>query len=132
MRVASWVVVCGTLFRRKGPEAFALLTTVRWTLGLLNYASAGLGPAILHYAAKTTESSAFTVQSSASPPFSILHPPSSSLLSVYTTGIRLSWIAAAIAGIVLWSWSLTIGRARGVETLVGLFGTGMLIDMAAD
>ena len=135
MRVASWVVVCGTLYRRQGAEAFALLTTVRWTLGLLNYASAGLGPAILHYAAKTKESSAFSVQSSAFPPSSILHPPSSSspaLRAVYITGIRLSWIAAAIAGVVLWSWALTQGRARGVQTLVGLFGTGMLIDMAAD
>lgn len=135
MRVASWVVVCGTLYRRQGAEAFALLTTVRWTLGLLNYASAGLGPAILHYAAKTKESSAFSVQSSAFPPSSILHLPSSSspaLRAVYITGIRLSWIAAAIAGVVLWSWALTIGRARGVAPLVGLFGTGMLIDMAAD
>jgi O-antigen/teichoic acid export membrane protein len=134
MRVASWVVVCGTLYRRQGPEAFALLTTVRWTLGLLNYASAGLGPAILHYAAKSQDSSAFSVQSSTFPPSSTLHPPSSSssLKAVYTTGIRLSWIAAAIAGLLLWSWALTQGRARGVEILVGLFGTGMLIDMAAD
>jgi len=158
-RVASWIVVYGTLYRRVGAEAAALLALVRWTLGLLNYASAGLAPAILHYAAKSQEGSGFRVQGSGkikgtgafSPPQSAIGNPQSaitqdsalstqdlslrssfSLISVYTTGIRLSWIAAAIAGLFLWAWALTQGRARGVEILVGLFGTGMLIDMAAD
>ena len=64
-RVASWIIVYGTLYRRVGAEPAALLALVRWTLGLLNYASAGLAPAILHYAAKSQgEGSGFSVQHS--------------------------------------------------------------------
>jgi O-antigen/teichoic acid export membrane protein len=122
-RVTSWIVVYGTLYRKVGAESAALLALVRWTLGLLNYASAGLGPAILHYAAKSQASSpsAFRIQNSAFSP-----------RAVYTAGVTLSWIGFAIGFALLMTWTLTQGRARGVATLVGLFGTGMLIDLAAD
>jgi len=69
-RVASWIVVYGSLYRKIGAEAAALLALVRWTLGLLNYASAGLAPAILHHAAKA-EGSGFRVQGSDELPPSI-------------------------------------------------------------
>jgi O-antigen/teichoic acid export membrane protein len=127
-RVASWIVVYGTLYRRVGAEAAALLALVRWTLGLLNYASAGLAPAILHYAAKAQGSAEVELQSAIRNPQSAIASPR----SIFTTGVALSWIGFAIGATLLWSWALTQGRARGVAALVGLFGTGMLIDMAAD
>jgi O-antigen/teichoic acid export membrane protein len=34
--------------------------------------------------------------------------------------------------VALWAWSLTLGRAHHVAPLVGLFGTGILIRLAAD
>jgi O-antigen/teichoic acid export membrane protein len=130
-RVASWIVVYGTLYRKIGAEAAALLALVRWTLGLLNYASAGLAPAILHHAAKA-EGHAWANEHS-SP---IRNPQSaignSSPRQIYTTGITLSWIGFSIGLLALAAWTVTQGRARGVATLVGLFGTGMLIDLAAD
>jgi O-antigen/teichoic acid export membrane protein len=128
-RVASWIAVYGTLYRRVGAEAAALLALVRWTLGLLNYASAGLAPAILHYAAKAKPADH---PPALSPDNSALSTQHFSLRSVYISGVSLSWIGATIGAIALWAWVLTQGRARGVATLVGLFGTGMLIDMAAD
>lgn len=163
-RVASWVVVYGALYRLVGAEAAALLALVRWTLGLLNYASAGLSPAILHHAAKngrgegageeTTregtsgeetageetagEGTARAQNSLAGfSPSRVLNysadaVPAVSLRATFTTGIVLSWIGAVIGGIALWTWVLTQGEARGVAALVGLFGSGMLIDVAAD
>ena len=140
-RVASWIIVYGILYRRVGPEAAALLALVRWTLGLLNYASAGLAPAILHFAAKasgnepqpvvsapitgTYDSGLFTQD---------LEPGTRhySLRSVFISGVALSWIGVGIGLVALWAWALTEGRARGVAALVGLFGTGILIDVAAD
>ena len=116
-RVASWVIVYGLLFRKVGADAAALLALVRWTLGLVNYASAGLAPAILHYAARASDSdSSFR----ASP------------RSIYLNAIALSWLGTGLGLVALWSWSLTQGQVRGVATLVALFGTGMLIDLAAD
>jgi O-antigen/teichoic acid export membrane protein len=120
-RVASWIIVYGTLYRKVGAEAAALLALVRWTLGLLNYASAGLAPAILHYAAKSQANLELDIHNSEFTP-----------RRIYTTGVTLSWIGFAIGAALLWAWALTQGRARGVASLVGLFGTGMLIDMAAD
>jgi O-antigen/teichoic acid export membrane protein len=120
VRVASWVVVYGLLYRRAGETAAALLALVRWTLGLVQYASAGLAPAILHYAA--------TAEHSEPQGRSPLFTPR----SVYRHGVVLSWIGATVGLIALWAWSLTQGQARGVATLVALFGTGMLIDLAAD
>ena len=143
-RVASWIVVYGSLYRKIGAEAAALLALVRWTLGLLNYASAGLAPAILHHVAKA-EGSEFRVQGSDEFPPSIRNSQSAignsqhsglstqdSPRSIYTTGITLSWIGFSIGFVALAAWTLTQGRARGVASLVGLFGAGMLIDLAAD
>jgi hypothetical protein len=140
-RVSSWVVVYGALFRTVGAEAAALLVLVRWTLGLLNYASAGLGPAILHYAAKAGASApglapahGFEIIAPSdaagpigNPQFAIGNP-----LAIYRAGIALSWLGALLGATLLWGWTLSEGQARGVAALVGLFGTGMLIDIAAD
>jgi O-antigen/teichoic acid export membrane protein len=142
-RVASWIVVYGTLYRRVGAEAAALLALVRWTLGLLNYASAGLAPAILHYAAKANSPPSPGTPGEGrgeglhdaltDPPIpNYATPNSPSPRPIFQAGVTLSWIGFAIGFAVLLIWTLTQGRARGVATLVGLFGTGMLIDMAAD
>ena len=123
-RVASWVVAYGLLFRKAGPDAAALLALVRWTLGLVNYASAGLAPAIIHYAAKDASSDSSVISTD-----STFH---ASPRSIYVNGIALSWLGTGVGLIALWAWSLTQGQARGVATLVALFGTGILIDLAAD
>jgi O-antigen/teichoic acid export membrane protein len=118
--VASWILVYGTLYRRTGATAAALLALVRWTLGLLNYASAGLAPAILHYAAKST------------PQHTEPNTHRFPLRSIFTTGVTLSWSGALIGGLALTLWCLTQGQSRQIAPLVALFGAGMLIDVAAD
>src|SRR5688500_3678368 len=52
-RVLSWVVVSALVYRAD-PDAFALLALVRATVGILNYTSLGLGPALIHAVAATT------------------------------------------------------------------------------
>lgn len=57
-RIASWVIVSAIVFRVLGPGPFALLALVRATVGLLNYLTLGLGPAMVHYlAAESSEQS---------------------------------------------------------------------------
>src|SRR5437868_9223994 len=46
-RIGAWAVISGIAYRQLGPEPFALLTLVRATVGLLNYTSLGLGPALV-------------------------------------------------------------------------------------
>src|SRR5947209_3898503 len=45
-RIGSWVIVSALVYRRS-PEAFAMLALVRGTLGILNYCSLGLLPAMI-------------------------------------------------------------------------------------
>lgn len=47
-RVFSWAIVSGLLYRHAGRDAFATFALVRATLGILNYVTLGLGPALLH------------------------------------------------------------------------------------
>jgi O-antigen/teichoic acid export membrane protein len=144
-RVLSWVVVYGAVYRSAGPDPAALLALVRWTLALLNYASAGLAPALLHQAALATKTDAARESDEATkarsdegedrrdpPPSSLRRSVAQSLSSTFHTGITLSLLGTTLGLIALWSWTLTEGRARHVAPLVGLFGTGMLVRLAAD
>ena len=46
-RITSWVVVSALIYRRD-VSAFAVLTLIRSTIGLLNYTTLGLAPAMIH------------------------------------------------------------------------------------
>src|SRR4051812_31555316 len=52
-RVLSWVIVSALVYRRS-TEAFAMLALVRGTLGILNYASLGILPAMIRAIAACT------------------------------------------------------------------------------
>lgn len=47
-RVLSWVVVLAVVYRSLGADAFAMLTLIRGTLGILTYTFLGLAPAMIH------------------------------------------------------------------------------------
>src|SRR5438045_2321969 len=51
-RIASWVVVSAAVYRLVSPGAFALMSLVRATIGILNYASVGLAPAMIRLLAE--------------------------------------------------------------------------------
>jgi O-antigen/teichoic acid export membrane protein len=58
-RVLSWVIVSALVYRRS-PDAFAMLALVRGTLGILNYCSLGLLPAMIQMLARIPPSLAGT------------------------------------------------------------------------
>lgn len=47
-RFLSWAIVSGLLYRFAGRDAFATFALIRATLGILNYVTLGLAPALLH------------------------------------------------------------------------------------
>jgi len=51
-RIGSWVIVSALVYRFVGAPQFAMLALVRGTIGLLNYSSLGLAPALIHLAAR--------------------------------------------------------------------------------
>src|SRR2546421_217533 len=46
-RITSWVIVSAMVYRKLGADAFAMLTLVRATVGLLAYAALGIAPAMI-------------------------------------------------------------------------------------
>jgi O-antigen/teichoic acid export membrane protein len=52
MKVLSWAVAAAVVYRQLGEAAFAVLAMTRATLGLLNYTTFGLGPALTRLVAE--------------------------------------------------------------------------------
>src|SRR5438270_54173 len=47
-RIGSWAIISAAVFRLLGPGPFAVMALVRGTIGLLNYTTLGLAPAMVH------------------------------------------------------------------------------------
>lgn len=53
-RIAAWAGVSAIVFRRQGPEAFAILALIRATMTLIGYTSLGIGPAMVQSLAESS------------------------------------------------------------------------------
>ena len=51
IRIGSWVVVSALVYRYLGAAEFGILALIRGTVGILNYVTLGLAPALIHYGA---------------------------------------------------------------------------------
>src|SRR5437763_712859 len=113
-RVASWVIVSAIVFRRLGADALGVLTLIRATVGILNYTSLGLGPAMVKLLADadTTEPQATPLAVLAVDDDAEARPllayaqkppdpaPASEIARVYVTGETRAW-QLGVLGLVL-------------------------------
>lgn len=118
-RIASWIIISAFVYRRSGADAFGMLALVRATLGLLNYTTIGLAPAMIHLLPRGARRSDRSKANATSPAGEIPLPlegvgesvprtldharneePDGSVNRLYCNGIALAW-AAAILGIAL-------------------------------
>ncbi len=67
-KVGSWALVSAVVYRHLGAGEFAILALVRGTIGLLNYISLGLAPALIHNAARADAGEAVEESRSSEPP----------------------------------------------------------------
>jgi len=95
-RIASWAIVSGIVFRVLGPGPFALLTLVRATIGLLNYLTLGLGPAMIHLLAQDSEVERPHVQ------------------QVYASGLALSFGAFIVGAALLCLYAINFDRLHAL------------------
>jgi O-antigen/teichoic acid export membrane protein len=51
-RIAAWAIVSAIVYRLAGPVHFAMLALIRGTIGILNYTSVGLAPALIRLMAE--------------------------------------------------------------------------------
>ncbi len=150
-RVVSWVVVSAFVYRRSGPGAFAMLALVRATLGLLNYATVGLAPAMIHFLparSRPGQQPAMPLVEGAGLPTLDYAPAETTDLNyspdvLYCNGVALAWTAALVAGVALILYEIWFkfdhyhGTIHGVTpSIVPLFvmtmGAGTILRLASD
>jgi len=141
-RVGSWAIISAMVFRWEGAAAFAILAFVRGTLGILNYASVGLGPAMVRLLAaiRQTESPLRAEPiGQITTALSYAAPDRIDLRTVYANGVAWSLVAAAIGmGIVVvyLKWIAGSGqlfiRAYDGNELALYMGIGIILRLVSD
>ena len=142
-KIASWAIVSAIVYRKLGATAFGLLALVRATIGLLNYAAVGLGPALVRLIAEET---------SKPRPMPLAVEPDGGVISyrtpqvapdpasaAYVTGLLVAAVAGAIGLALTWSYARWfavlhhIGVANeDIAVLVGMIGIGTVLRFVSD
>jgi O-antigen/teichoic acid export membrane protein len=156
-RLLSWLIVLALVYRRMGEGAFATLTLVRATVGLLNYASLGIAPAMIHLLAKINASAqrvllVETVTDNSDAPGDVIpyaspatqrsaDPIISPLQTLYFSGLMMTCVSALLAMVLLGvytalfaegSLKVAIGLKAEIGDVVGGFGAAMILKLISD
>lgn len=147
-RLASSVIVSALVFRFIGTAEFAMLALVRGTIGILNYVSFGLAPALIRHGADTVrqprpalvinplvDSSTRTLDYQDASPNPI--PP---LARLHSTALGIAYAATLLGGLVTLAYSAWFNVLyhvpAGLEHLMPLvviwIGGGLLLRLASD
>ncbi len=152
MRVLSWAIVSALVYRKMGAGAFATLTLVRATIGVLNYASLGLAPAMIARLASAGARAMPVIPIDAPPANTSLlayadpeanRKPMPRVLPVqtlYFSGLTMLVIAAMVGVFLLVGYAelfgdtIRVAKGLGNETrfVVLAMGLGVLLRLVSD
>src|SRR6185436_113399 len=101
-KIVSWVVVSGIVFRKGGIAEFAMLALIRATVGLLQYASLGLGPAMVKLGAEA-ESRAAGSQAASTPAVLTYYAedPRGGISNLYSNAVSFAAIMGLVGGALI-------------------------------
>src|SRR5438132_10060949 len=104
-RITSWVIVSAMVYRKLGADAFAMLTLVRATVGLLAYAALGIAPAMISRLANASVASIIRAPIDDEGPLPVLDYQSSAPQmrdpqTIFFNGLMVVLVSGAV-GIVL-------------------------------
>ena len=136
-KIVSWVVVSAIVYRVDGAAAFGILSLIRGTIGLLNYVSLGLGPAMVRMMAEAPS------REPANPGRVLAYygaEPPGSLRALYSNAVSFGSMTGLIALVALFVYSRTFSRLHQVPSdlgseaflAVGLMGGGLLLRLISD
>ena len=138
-RIASWVVISALVYRYEGPFDFGLLAVVRGTIGILNYTSLGLAPAMIRFLAGAgTPGATGNRVIPISDRLEYATPSREQI--VFSNGVAVALVAACIGlAITLFYSSIFDKITRVPDRLVGdgaslvfLFGMGAVLRLLSD
>lgn len=143
-RIGSWAVVSAVVYRELGAGAFGLLALVRGTIGLLNYAAVGLGPALIRAMAEESSKGRWMLAgeeadgSRACGSSEAIRDPAS---GAYANGLIIAAVAGAVGLAITWAYAWWFGALHRVGStgtgtanavLVGAFGIGTVLRVVSD
>jgi O-antigen/teichoic acid export membrane protein len=140
-KIASWVVISAIVFRRGGIAEFGMLALIRATVGLLQYASLGLGPAMVKLGAEAeTAATGDAALASEAVLGYYRENPRQGISNLYANAISFAAITALIGGILVCTYAYfftTLHRVPGDVQLSGSYtaafiGFGLLLRLISD
>jgi O-antigen/teichoic acid export membrane protein len=138
-RIFSWVIISAAVWRMMGEGAFALMSLVRATIGILNYTSLGLAPAMIRLLAEAKAAKSAIPAGESSNGLTHRQPARGfTVQQVYINGIAWALLACAIGYLLLRAYVIWIGhsKASSLATDAGgfvvLFGIGVLLRLLSD
>lgn len=126
-RIISWIIISALVYRHDGAGAFAMLALVRATLGLLNYTTIGLAPAMIHFLPHSAQQST--------------PHAGHSLERLYANGIALAWAAALLGIALLLAYAVWFQHGHSavpnvspsqLRVLLVTMGIGTILRLASD
>ncbi len=130
-RVLSWVWVSAIVYRVAGADAFALLALIRATIGVLNYTSLGLLPAMIQrMSGQPGVASLATVAPPASGlPIVLAYAREAvdeldprihaAQRSVYSTGLTVAVLTGIVGAVVIWLYAGHVGSWLACRMICG-------------
>lgn len=103
-KIGSWVVVLGLVYRYIDPAEFAMLALIRGTIGILNYTSLGLSPAMIRMLAEGWAAKPQAAQDSALSYYSA--EPDRGTQSLYANGLMIALITGAVGLVITAAYAL--------------------------
>src|SRR5882672_10862512 len=134
-KIASWVIVSAIVFRKGGIAEFGMLALIRATIGLLQYASLGLGPAMVRMLAQATQQGQEPQQQQQTGPMPVLSYTTierEPVRALYSTGFTFAVIASAIglALLIPYTYWFHFSIEGGITSVT--MGIGLLLRLMSE
>jgi O-antigen/teichoic acid export membrane protein len=150
-RVLSWAIVSALVYRKLGAGAFATLALVRATIGVVNYASLGLAPAMIARLSSAVGRAVAALPVVPIAPEQVLayadpeanrkpKPIATPIQTLYFSGLAMLLVLAMAAGVLLVIYAQLFGgvlkEAHGmrgdVAGITVLMGIGLILRLLSD
>src|SRR6266700_137263 len=119
-KILSWVVVSAIVFRIGGVAEFGLLALIRATIGILQYASMGLGPALVKLSAEVDAANVSSPAAPGSKPVLAYYAdnPQLGIGRLYSNAISFAAITALVGVVLIGFYGALFDRLHNVPLIL--------------
>jgi O-antigen/teichoic acid export membrane protein len=139
-KIGSWVIVSGMVYRRLGDAEFAMLALVRGTIGILNYTTLGLSPAMIRLVAQTQQEQPQLDSARGGVLDYYTAQPRREIQALYANGLLIALLTAVFGLAVTLAYANVFGAIyhvpsrlrRDIGWIVTWLGVGTMLRLSSD